>query len=525
MKRQGILSIAAAAGYVSLSQEILWAKVLSNANEGRPEAFAHMLGVFLLGIAFGALAGRRVQQVLGVQGLAFVGAMAALSGVVFFGAFPLGAHVLTLSAGWGLLVFHGLVLATAFLMGGIFPALCDLGASPRAGVGRSVSWIYLANIIGATAGPVITGFVLLDLGTVAQNILLVSALSLLLAAGVVLRMPISRGAKGAVAGGLVLVVVGMVALQPIAYRHFWERVHFPAAYPTSGTYLFLEESRSGIAGVWPPDWLYGGGVYDGRYNLDPVDNTNLITRAYFLPVLQPDLRRIYMVGLGSGSWARALADYPGVEEIVVVEINPAYVALARRFPEVASVLDDPRVQVVIDDGRHWLYRHADARFDAIVMNVTWHWRGYATHVLSEDFLKVCKARLNPGGVVYCNATGSNDVLYTAAHVFEYVTTFVNFVAASDRPFDLPADLRRLHLMKFERHGQPVFSGAAAAVLEEMVAVDTQNRAPELRAATGLWRITDDNMATEFKTNGSGAWWRALWGRVYRPESAWLARFF
>jgi spermidine synthase len=303
-------------------------------------------------------------------------------------------------------------------------------------------------------------------------------------------------------------------------------VHFNIEYQdfTPETYRFIEESRSGVVGVWSPNGLYGGGVYDGRFNLDPLSDSNMITRAYFVPALHPNPKRIYMVGMGSGSWARVLADYPDVEKLVVVEINPAYLSMMRRFPEIGSVLDDPRVKVYVDDGRRWLNQHPDEKFDAMMMNVTWHWRGHATHVLSEEFLTLCKQHLNTGGFVYYNTTGSEDVLYTAAQVFNYVTQYINFVAASDRPFDMPDDQQRLNLLKFSRNGQRVFTGLNGQVLEDLLAVETASMGPSLRGREGLWLITDDNMATEFKTNGSGAWWRAFWARIYQPDRAW-SQFF
>jgi spermidine synthase len=513
-----VLILAIATGFLSLSQEILWANVLINADQGRPDAFAHMLGAFLVGIALGALIGRRIQQVLKWHALTFIGAMLIVSAFVFFWAFPLGAWVLTLSKGWGLLVLHLLVFLTTFSIGGVFPTLCDYGISSVRGVGRSVSWIYLANIVGATAGPLVMGFWLLDVDTVVNNILMVSVIMLILGEVILLFAPLSGHQKMMGIGGVGGVIVVLMLLHPFAYGDFWERVHFNTEYQdfTPETYRFIEESRSGVVGVWSPNSLYGGGVYDGRFNLDPVSDSNLITRAYFVPGLHPNPRRIYMVGMGSGSWARVLADYPEVEKIVVVEINPAYLTTMRHFPEIGSVLGDPRIDVYVDDGRRWLNQHPDEKFDAMVMNVTWHWRGHATHVLSEEFLKICKRHLNPGGFVYYNATGSEDVLYTAAQVFEYVTQYINFVAASDRPFDMTDDQQRSNLMKFSRlNGQ---------VLEDLLAVNTANMGPSLRRQEDLWRITDDNMATEFKTNGSGAWWRVLWPHIYQPDRAWSQLF-
>jgi len=527
MKFGWVLVLAVLTGFLSLSQEILWANVLSNADQGRPDVFAHMLGVFLIGIALGALFGRKIQQVMQWHTLTFVGVMLIAIGCLFFAAFPIGAWGLTLSKGWGLLILHLFVLFTAFFMGGVFPALCDCGITNKSGVGRSVSWVYLANIVGATAGPLVTGFWLLDVDSVANNILIVSVMTLMLGEIVLLFAPIATRTKSVGIGSVGAVIVLVMYLQPYVYDDFWERIHFNTEYQdfTPDTYLYLEETRSGVVGVWPPNGLYGGGVYDGRFSLDPLGNTNLISRAYFVPALHPNPKRIYMVGMGSGSWARVLADYPEVEKLVVVEIGPAYMSVMKHFPEIGSVLDDPRVEVYIDDGRRWLNQHPNEKFDAIVMNVTWHWRGHATHVLSEAFLKICQQHLNPGGFVYYNATGSDDVLYTAAHVFDYVTQYINFVAASDRPFDMTDEKQRFNLMKFKRGDELVFSGQNAQVLEELLEVGTSNMKPYLLKEKGLWRITDDNMATEFKTNGAGAWWRNLWSRIYRPERAWHTLLF
>jgi len=522
-----VMMLAAATGYLSLSQEILWVNVLSSADQGRPVAFAHVLGVFLIGIALGALLGRRVQEALRMHVLTYIASMLAISALGFFWAFPVGGYALTLSKGWGLLVLHLAVLCVAFMTGGIFPALCHYGVRSGTSVGLSVSWIYLANILGATVGPLATGFVLLDLEPVENVVMILSFVSLMLAEVIWLAAPISPKAKLGFLGSAVCAMAVLLPLHGWAYRDFLEKVHFNTEYSSFApqTYLYLEQSRSGVVGVWPPDLLYGDGVYDGRFSLDPALNSNLITRAYFLPALHPHPRRVFMVGLGSGSWARVLADYPEVEALTVVEINPAYLEVIARFPDIATVLEDPKVKIVIDDGRRWLNRHPDARFDAIVMNVTFHWRGQATHVLSDDFLRLCKARLNPGGLVYYNATWSEDAFYTAAHVFHYLARYVNFVAASDRPFDMSEEDKRRNLMKFYRDGRPVFDGDASAVREALVAVETPNLADGLRSAPGLWRITDDNMATEFKICASGRWWRSLPERLYRPEKRWARALF
>ena len=125
--------------------------------------------------------------------------------------------------------------------------------------------------------------------------------------------------------------------------------------------------------------------------------------------------------------------FPGVESIDVVEINPAYLDLTRSYPELAPLLDDPRIHIHIDDGRRWLKRNPHTRYDLIVQNTTYHWRANAGNLLSREYLSEVRTHLNPGGVITTNTTGSFDVLATVAAVFPYAYRYANFAYASDHP--------------------------------------------------------------------------------------------
>jgi spermidine synthase len=135
--------------------------------------------------------------------------------------------------------------------------------------------------------------------------------------------------------------------------------------------------------------------------------------------------------MSGGSWTRVLADFPGVERIDVLEINPGYVDVIRRYPQVRAILHDPRVVLHFDDGRRWLKRHAGEQYDFLVMNTTFHFRAYATLLLSDEFLRMARSHLRPGGVIAFNSTDAPDVYKTAAGVFRQVYKLRNFVVAGD----------------------------------------------------------------------------------------------
>ena len=226
------------------------------------------------------------------------------------------------------------------------------------------------------------------------------------------------------------------------------------------------------------------------------------------------------IGLSSGSWAAALLRHEAVRDMQVVEINPGYIEAMRPYPDNAAVLDDPRVEVHIDDGRRWLGLQPDTvAFDFILMNTTFHWRSYATGLLSTDFLRLCKSRLKPGGAIFYNTTGSDDVVRTAAEVFEHVTMVGNFVAASDRPFDINGEARRTQLLRYkDPDGVPTFLRTAEfrAELERLVAMELPELGPSMRASSEHRVITDDNMACEFERRRGGFFAEeASWGAMFR----------
>jgi spermidine synthase len=496
-----MLLLAAATGYISLSQEILWFRAISYVTGGKPDVFAYLLGFLLLGVAGGARLAQRVCETRRMHPLPFIAMVLSLSGAAYYVSIPLSAWVLTMSSGLGLLTCYAAVTVVALLIGSVFPVACHQAIRSESATGLLLSLVYFANIVGATAGPLLTGFILLDLYAFEHNIFLLSKITLAIAALVWLACRGWQKACGTIGIAAALAVLFLV--HDGLYARILEKLHYQTDFVHKAPYKYLVQNRTGIIAVeaGPPDMVYGGAIYDGRFNTDPVNNANFIRRAYLIAALHPDPKEVLEIGLSSGSWARVVADHAAVEHLTSIEINAGYLDLIGRYSEIASLLDDPKVTLCVDDGRRWLNRHPERKFDFILMNNSFHWRDQATNLLSADFLRICQQHLNPGGVIYFNSTGSEDVVYTAATVFRHVTRYLNFVAAGDTPFAMAPEQRHANLLRFRRDGKLVFDPTIPelrVILDELANSDLEDEAPAYRSRTDLFCITDENMACEYR---------------------------
>ncbi len=495
--------LAFLSGFVSLSFEIVWARAHGFCTAAVSHAFGELLGAYLVGIALGSLLARRWcsstrtgndrTRAVSALGIAFI-----VSGLLGLVLLPLVGLTL---ASLGRTHIVWLYALAAIGLGTGFPLVAHAGAALDRNLGRRLGWLGLINILGCTAGSLSTGFLLLDhcsLGTAAS----ITAALTLAAAGLVFGFQRQWGRS---AVGVVLAAVALLA-GPRLHRGLLERLQMD--HPPGETFAETLEGKSGIITVTEDGRVFGGGAYDGGFFVDPIADKNGIARAYALTTLHPTAKTALMIGLGSGAWAEVVAHFEGLEELVVVEINPGYLDLIARHEVVAGLLTNAKVKLLVDDGRRYLKRH-DQRFDLIVQNTTHHWRAHATNLISREHLELVKSRLAPGGIFCQNSTSSDDVLRTMLEAFPAVVRFRSFVYGSERMMDPNAgsagrlfDFRLGTKVPLPK-GNPA---AEARVREILGGGDWESTAALQQRLRDRVVITDDNMATE--------WWHTR--RPSRP---------
>jgi spermidine synthase len=197
-----------------------------------------------------------------------------------------------------------------------------------------------------------------------------------------------------------------------------------------------------------------------------------------------------------------LANHTGVKSLDIVEINPGYIDLISKYPEHKNILTEEKVKIHIDDGRRWITR-TDKKFDFILMNTTYYWRNQINNLVSYEFIEICKKHLKEGGVMYYNTTHSPDIPYTTAKVFKFTTSYGSFVAGSDKEFPSDTVLKCQSLRKFYENSKPVFDPkdtVMTKILSEMSSYKLLNKRDFYLKDEYRHLITDDNLASEFKTD-------------------------
>lgn len=500
-------------GFCSLSLEIAWVRLYGYANQSTPQAFAYVLALYLLGIAIGAQVGKRICRAPDRRAIERASVWVLLLAGIVAGGAPWAYMQSQATALAGLVAPLGIFLTAGFLSV-LFPITHHLGTpvqdgTAAGGKGRHFSRVYILNVFGAALGPLVTGYVLMEFLTITQ-IFAVLAMLVGLVALAAWGMFGALHAAGRLA--LVGVLAGLLITSGLARVAWGDPSALAVAFAATGDtqVVAVNENRHGIITIakepatkrQPFDdyVVYGGNVYDGKVNVSLERNTNGLERPLALHVLQPEAKRVLVLGLSIGSWLTVVEGFPGVEKIDVVEINPGYLTLARGFDAQRRALEDPRVTVVVDDARRWLQYHPDRRYDLILMNTTWHWRANSSMLLSQEMMQLINRHLADRGVVTFNATGSIDAFMTASSVFKEVRRYQNFIYGANWDAFTPAARPEAWdvLWRVTVDGQPGFSVQSDKIMRYAAIPFVRLEEDMEKSARPPEIITDDNMLVEYR---------------------------
>ena len=107
---------------------------------------------------------------------------------------------------------------------------------------------------------------------------------------------------------------------------------------------------------------------------------------------------VLVIGLASGITLGSAGRHP-IEHLDCVEISPEAVEASHYFDHINyNILSDPRVELIIEDGRNHLAL-TNRKYDVIISEPSNPWIAGISDLFTLEFFQSCRQRLNPEGVV------------------------------------------------------------------------------------------------------------------------------
>ncbi|MCZ6598375.1 MAG: fused MFS/spermidine synthase, partial [Planctomycetota bacterium] len=388
-------------GFASLALEVVLTRVLVTMTGASIYAFALVLTVYLGGIGLGS---RQAMTLLARPGRAkkilfYCAALLPLlacAGVLLlrlqlgepdlFG--PLSNIIMvTGTAPWRVWAIHAVFAALALAppavaFGMALPAAVAVLIEERPAASRELvlGRVYAINTAGATLGSLAGAFLFLPV--LGPRLGFAAALALAFLAA----LPVARRRLARLALlGVAAVVAGWLALRPAEQVGTTVVIHVVGSAAT----ISVVDTDDGRA------LRVNGKVVASTA---PVDLRLQRLLGHVPGVLHGDVRSALVIGLGTGMTAGSLLDLPGLERLEVVEISAAVLEGARHFGAWnGGLLDDPRTEVIVADGRHVLLME-DARYDLITSDPIHPWTRGSSDLYALEHFERMAAHLAPGGI-------------------------------------------------------------------------------------------------------------------------------
>lgn len=429
-------------GLSALGAEVTWTRLLSLLIGGTVYTFSIILAVFLVGLGIGSTIGSLLARRGGARVL-LAACQLMLTLAIFWTAYQVTRSLpywpinpaLTENPWlqWQLDIVRcsWALLPPAILWGTSFPlALAAVAATrpcpavpadhtnensqvPDSGLveqaadaGRVAGDVYAANTVGAILGALLFSLVFIPgAGTWgSQRLLIAIPVASALILGIAeLRARPQRWFIGLITTAIIAVGAGWLMVKVpatpgdlIAYGRYTPRYHGQAEL------LFLGEGLNSSVAVTLRNGVERSFHVSGKVEASSLPQDMRLQRmlGHIPALVHPQPKSVLIVGCGAGVTAGSFIMHPGIERIVICELEPLIPqVVARHFEyENHAVVTNPRVEIVYDDARHFILTTTE-QFDIITSDPIHPWVRGAASLYTREYFELCKRRLKPGGIV------------------------------------------------------------------------------------------------------------------------------
>lgn len=342
------------------------------------------------------------------------------------------------------LLSFSIITIPAILMGTTLPLMMKAYSKKFTGIGYDVGKLDASNSIGAVFGTLAAGFALIPLLGIQASVIIAAVINIGMGISVISYKKYLKyryiAAVGVVSIALFFFFPSF-EIEPLTYP-FYQRLN---AFPeiTLMTYhnvlerqqvLAYHESQYGTVTVTELEGTktlkINGKNQCGYGDHEYSDSKNLALFPLFFYESNYDEKpkTSLNIGLGCGTTSYLLGE---TTETTTVEIDPAVIDVTAKFSNY-----DINHNLVIDDGRNWLFR-TDKKFDIITSQPFELYENHGS-LFTKEFFEIQKNHLTENGIVsqwipmYSMTMDDFYIFYNTFHsVFENVYIYENNVHSFD----------------------------------------------------------------------------------------------
>jgi spermidine synthase len=418
-----ILATLATSGFVSMVYEVAWTRALTAMIGSSTYAFSIMLVTFLVGIALGSsIAVKRRHS--GLRSLGLIQLGIAFGALVFLLGYLAAPYILVgllraLSYSFPavmtsqFLLCFALMIFSTICMGAAMPVASQLYSNKLTVLGRSIGNVYSINTLGAIAGSLAAGFVLLPLLGTERAILAGLFVNTAMAALILSAPGAERRLNIAKWAALALLVMAALSMRGQVFwpKHVLDRgilvysrsleqrpeLTIDEQYRDTDVVYFRDGNNATISVRRGEDYV--GLRTNGK--VDASNKADMLTQLMigYLPMLyHPTPRSTMIIGYGGGVTVGAASAFKEVEEIDCLEIEPAVVGAGREFAEFnRKSYENPKVHIIYNDARNYM-NVTRKQYDVIISEPSNPWIAGVASLFTSEFYERAAQVLKPDGV-------------------------------------------------------------------------------------------------------------------------------
>jgi spermidine synthase len=145
-------------------------------------------------------------------------------------------------------------------------------------------------------------------------------------------------------------------------------------------------------------------------------------------------KKALVIGGGDGGAAEEFLKYPGIEKVVMVELDEGVVEASKKYiPKIAGqAFNSPKLDLRYEDGIKYIQK-TDEKFDQVLLDLTDPF-GPSMALYTKDFYEDINRILNPGGALTLHIESPitrpaicSGIYWTLKSVYKHVRPMLNYV--------------------------------------------------------------------------------------------------